>query len=346
MHTKSNTGFTIVELLVVITIIGLLMALLLPAINVARATAKQAQCLNQVRQIGVGTINFTSKKEYFPGYLSEMRTDARSGETRLVSWFTQLLPYLERNDLYDAIQKGVDGPPGTFASDTYLDLAVCPSDLPDTTNQPYLSYAINMGVWDPDVRATLGDGSGWRDEKANGISHNLAGLIGRYEPLYGGNPNANKAAKNKIKRQITVRQVSPSYVSSNDGSTTTVMIAENVDAGFWFTTDALPVDQGQYGVVWTHPVDSQLRINENQGFGSETNVEPKFARPSSEHNGIVVVGFCDGHAEQLGEQIDRQVYARLLTPNGKESDIDPSPFGPPNTPDYQKVPITDLDIKN
>ncbi len=332
MRARTRLGFTIVELLVVITIISLLMALLIPAVGAARRTAREIQCVSQLRQIGLATIGFASKKDYYPGYISEMRTNDSNatGTTRIVPWFVRLLPELDGGAMYDAIQQGVDDGAGTFDSSTYLDIAVCPSDLPDTQNQPHLSYTINMGVWDKIGQTKLTDVAGWRDVKANGISHNLVGLVGRY-------PGIKPDNRAKIKRDAMNVRVSPSYVSSHDGTTTTLVLTENVDAGFWFPNKI--IDQGQFGVVWTD--GSQHGINENKGLGRDTNVTAEFARPSSEHSGVVVVTFCDGHTVRLNEEIDRQVLYRLMTPNGKESRLFSG-----TTPDYQKVPISDSDIGN
>ena len=72
MRGKQQHGFTIVELLVVITIIGLLMALLLPAVGRVRDNARRIQCVNKMRQLGTASLNFTSKKEYFPPGISEL----------------------------------------------------------------------------------------------------------------------------------------------------------------------------------------------------------------------------------------------------------------------------------
>ena len=338
---KYKFGFTIVELLVVITIIGLLMALLLPAVGRVRDNARRIQCVNQLKQLGTASLNFHSQKEYFPGYISEMRTNDPSGQTRIVSWFTQLLPMMERNDWYDAIQQGVDGGMGTFDSTTYSELAVCPSNEPDTKDLPHLSYVINMGVWDPAVETTVAQGEGkkgraWRDSKANGISHNLVGLLGRHTPL-------SASVQKQLKREASQVRVSTSYISSADGTPTTIMLTENVDAGFWFTPNY--ADQGQFGVVWMNPPTEQLRVNENRGLGSDVNIEPKFARPSSEHAGVVVVTFCDGHTDLLNEEIDPTVLARLMTPNGRECDVDRRPDAV-STPPYQLQPVSDTDYSN
>jgi hypothetical protein len=260
-----------------------------------------------------------------------------NNETLIVPWFVQLLPFMERNDIYDAIQDpqkaGLSSP---VQAATYLELAICPSDLPDTENQPHLSYVANMGVWDEQVKSTMQNGMGFRDRKANGVSHNLAGLLGRYSGIAA-------PARNTIKQQATNLKVSPSYVSSNDGTSTTMLMTENVDAGFWFATEQLPEDQGQYGVVWTSLTDQQYAINENAGLGSDTNVKIEFARPSSNHSGIVVVVFCDGHTLRLNEQVDREVYGRLMTPNGRESYL---PSSSQNPPAFQVVPLSDTDLSN
>lgn len=340
MRAKTRFGFTLVELLVVITIIGLLMALLLPAIGKVRDNARRVQCVNQAKQLGTASINFASKKEYFPGYLSEMTT--RGVNTRLVSWFTHLLPLTDRNDVYDTIQSDTTMSyiPG------YVDLAVCPTDIPDQLDSPHLSYAINMGAWDgkaSDVQDALANGANpkggrpWRDEKANGISHNLAGMLGRY-------PGINAAKAPIIKRQATKLRVSPGYISSNDGASTTILFAENIDAGLWFGDASYLAQQSQTGVAWDNYPGEQLKINENAGLAASDSVN--FARPSSNHSGVVVVTFADGHTALLNEEIDQKVYGRLMTPDGKKADIDRRANTPNQLPipSWQGVPVSSADI--
>jgi prepilin-type N-terminal cleavage/methylation domain-containing protein len=106
---RSRGGFTLVELLVVIAIIGVLVALLLPAIQAAREAARRSTCQNHVKQLGLATLNFENAKgELPPGHWSEsVRTDG--GRARVVqsSGLTYLLPYLELTALasqWDATQ--------------------------------------------------------------------------------------------------------------------------------------------------------------------------------------------------------------------------------------------------
>ena len=302
---KNRIGFTLVELLVVITIIGLLMAILLPAVGRARSSARRTQCINQMRQLGTASMNYASSKGYFTGYVSEL--SGRAINTQLVSWFAHLLPMTDRNDLHDAIQAG------DMSSSYYVDLAICPSDVPDTKGNADISYVINSGTWQTPRRVEhvlFTDPTGWRDAKANGIGHNLAGLIGRYQGI----PNVGKA-----KIAASNLRVSPDYISSNDGASSTVLFAENVDAGRWWGAGYSPSAKGQVGMVWLENVEHQLNINEGAGLGDAGTADGKFARPSSNHSEVVIVTFADGHTATLNDQIEKDLFARLMTPDGKKA---------------------------
>lgn len=166
---ESKRGFTLVELLVVIAIIGILVALLLPAVQKARAAAQRISCVNKLRQLGLAAANYESAQRRFPP--SYVDTEDGSGK----GWSAQarLLPYLEEAQVegeidYDQNYAGqlVNGtmPIQTVRIDAYM----CPSEPNDVMRlkdgNPYhypLNYAMNQGTWmtwDPMTRG-VGDGS-------------------------------------------------------------------------------------------------------------------------------------------------------------------------------------------
>ncbi|MBC8874558.1 MAG: DUF1559 domain-containing protein [Planctomycetes bacterium] len=119
MHRPSH-GFTLVELLVVIAIIGILVALLLPAVQAAREAARRVQCQNNLHQIGVALHNYHDTNRRFPpGIVWPNRT----------FWSGHLLPFLEQEPMYESLDFGRpwDVSPNQDACGSYLTVFRCPS---------------------------------------------------------------------------------------------------------------------------------------------------------------------------------------------------------------------------
>ena len=136
---RSRRGFTLIELLVVIAIIAVLIALLLPAVQAAREAARRIQCVNNLKQIGLGLLNYEQAIGSFPigssANLQTINPNVYAGPHGL-SAHAQMLPYLELTTLYNSINMcfGVAtaqvpaGPINSTAYSTKVTLFMCPSD--------------------------------------------------------------------------------------------------------------------------------------------------------------------------------------------------------------------------
>jgi prepilin-type N-terminal cleavage/methylation domain-containing protein/prepilin-type processing-associated H-X9-DG protein len=147
----SRLGFTLIELLVVIAIIAVLIALLLPAVQAAREAARRAQCVNNLKQIGLAMHNYVESRGALPG------ADMVFNVTEL-SALTMVLPYLEQTTVYNSINFAFNyqDPNNTTAMYTTLTGFICPSDMSDPL--PALggqtNYMANMGsniVWQASI---------------------------------------------------------------------------------------------------------------------------------------------------------------------------------------------------
>jgi prepilin-type N-terminal cleavage/methylation domain-containing protein len=130
MSSHRRAGFTLVELLVVIAIIGLLIALLLPAIQSSRESARRTGCANNLRQIGIGLLNHHNAKRQFPAGLTDQRT-ARNPNGRQLSWNVFLLPYIEESAAWKKFHLNLAylDPQNLPATSQIVRLFICPSTV-------------------------------------------------------------------------------------------------------------------------------------------------------------------------------------------------------------------------
>lgn len=171
-------GFTLIELTVVVAIIGILLAILLPAVQAARERVRQSQCSNQLRQLGLALSNYTSTFGFFPfgvGGDGDRRADSASYASdrhRRFSTHTQLLPFLERQELFAQLDFTVSPfypdlsgdpdrvtgfGPNELPAQQRLALFLCPSDATET-GRP----------WGPTSYRTC-TGSDWSGRTGNGL---------------------------------------------------------------------------------------------------------------------------------------------------------------------------------
>jgi len=249
-HTlKSNirhprSAFTLVELLVVITIIGILIGLLLPAVQSAREAARRLQCANNFKQVGLALHNYhTAHRCFPPGMIvrdgrwpsNDSCGTWRSGTYQGFSWGAFVLPYLEQNAVYDMIDfRGwySDAGNNRLAGATRIAAYLCPSDAQDEL---------------------VGCCSGWTngsDANEDLYMTNMAGVADSSDWTCNG-----VAAKDlSVSDGLMVNRDGATIADVRDGTSNTLMIGEVTGGGpgsfrchMWYTWDLLDTKDGING---------------------------------------------------------------------------------------------------
>lgn len=282
----------------VITIIGLLVGLLLPAINAAREAARQVTCLNKMSELAKAVQIFEENQKRYPGWWEwpwqafnssgqPLRDPAGNPIHPPVSWVVPLLPHLQRDDVYETWRTPtLVGSQWVGSRVPLHDKLVCPSDtVAMTSQQPEISYVANCGTAD----VTGPNSNGPDDWRTNGIFLNL---------------NRNFDPQ--------VETTSAAYVMKYDGLSNTLLLSENLDATLWWR-----VNENENGFLFWEPGRVPLGVHIN-GSGP---VPPPYtlARPSSNHRGGVNVVFAGGNTRFLHDSISYGVYCALMTPNGPKA---------------------------
>ncbi len=132
LSPKRRTGFTLVELLVVIAIIGILVALLLPAVQQAREAARRIQCANNLKQIGLAVLNYESSNKTLPA--GSTSASVNISGPYFSTWSVDILPFMEEQAIYDiwdptAALGDRRSVRNTQLRETFMKAYVCPSDI-------------------------------------------------------------------------------------------------------------------------------------------------------------------------------------------------------------------------
>jgi prepilin-type N-terminal cleavage/methylation domain-containing protein len=327
MSDRKRPGFTLVELLVVIVIISMLIALLIPAVQKAREAARRAKCINNQHEIGKGMLSYDLVNGHLPGVINGFGS-VTVGTTWPLSWVTVLLPNLGMESNWNtwvvAFQNSAS-PPFTGT----IPLMICPSTESLSAG---LNYVVNCGSADT-TPAFIG---------SNGFQTVNAPLAGTILDYY--NPPLNAAG--------TATTVMPRMTSSNikDGASQTLMLSENLQTGNWMgglgntavppnnyvpwspaangvaynyvgmfwsaTPGVMPATSGSGSAKGTPPNPLPINVDLANTFGSPQSVtDYSHARPSSNHPGVVVVTYCDGHQGTLADDLSYGVYQKLMAPD-------------------------------
>jgi len=337
-----NHGFTLVELLVVIAIIGILVALLLPAVQAAREAARRASCVSKLHQIGIALHSYHAARNTFPYGANDGDCEDKTPPREVMAWRVLILPYMENQVLFDQlvpIAKLSNGTPCTNPEQRQWDLTplqeqsvpeyICPSEQPpelktgfDTWFGPKTAaLASYYGVAGP--VATGPNDSSWGGPdvicgdcvgglKCPCISGNKpgGGQRGWYHGQNPGGPGMMDMWANKI-----------SVAKVPDGTANTLHVGET----YWVDKDSN--EPGCYSTnhwmstwsvastVWGINTDYVARLglskSEHINFNYELGCNFRSRHPGGGH-----FLYADGHVEFLSNDISPALLANLGDRNG------------------------------
>jgi prepilin-type N-terminal cleavage/methylation domain-containing protein/prepilin-type processing-associated H-X9-DG protein len=294
---KLGEAFTLVELLVVISIIGVLMALLLPAIQAARESARRTQCINKLKQIGLALQNHHDAKKYFPSGANIHTTIRRVG----LSWNVLVLPYLELGSLYGEIQPQPDGGAANYSHENSLiDSFICPSAL-EQGNEPNREKGSNYSAV---------AGAGRNDDGKMGFT----------------SPNCGDVFTDGV---FFANSRTP-IARITDGTSNTLAIGERTYfLRVWLfgtTKRGDPVSEICSGSAHNilYPINADqyqfgfCKVDDSAPTGAPKTMLLNDLQFGSDHPGGANFSFADGSVHMLSETIDMTVYKDMSTKDGGE----------------------------
>jgi prepilin-type processing-associated H-X9-DG protein/prepilin-type N-terminal cleavage/methylation domain-containing protein len=284
-RTDGRTGFTLIELLVVIAVIGVLIGLLLPAVQRVREAASRTQCVNQLKQIGLALQNYHDLAGAFPpGYVSNF--DGAGNDTGPGwGWAAFILPQLEQQNLYNTIPfpQPIEAPASSGVRVTPLKFYLCPSDHTELT-------------WTARKHDALGNPVAPICDVA---SANYVGVFGVTEPGVDG--------EGIFSRNSHVR-----IADIKDGTSQTLMVGERASS----VAPATWVGAVTGAEIFPYNSSNMVLGHTGESEGPATPVDINGF--SSRHSGGVNFLFADGHVQFLTGSISQPVYEALSTRAGGE----------------------------
>jgi prepilin-type N-terminal cleavage/methylation domain-containing protein/prepilin-type processing-associated H-X9-DG protein len=319
---RRHTAFTLIELLIVIGIIAVLIALLLPAVQVAREAARRTQCGNHLKQIGVAMHNYHSSHGQFPPGAIHDNNGHPFTHPEWISYLHQVLPFVEQQALFDALKDVwphpwlIMWPEGAQGKSvpTYL----CPSD---GMGSPF--YEI-----DGEFMQEPGIVRNQKVYRSNYLGF-FSGLNDGWQWDYHGRKGP------KAQRHLFRQNWGQAIRHIEDGTSHTMALAEYLTGsdshngrGAPFTSRAgyqhmyptlTPNSTAPDVMHWAHPGNCTHEPGLNMPCQADSNARTNFVSPRSRHPGGVQVMMCDGAVRFITNSIDlMSVWRPLATIAGGE----------------------------
>jgi len=311
---RSRTGFTLVELLVVIAIIGMLVGLLLPAVQQAREAARQMQCSNHLKQFGLAALNHEAAIQFYPGSGWDCYTtgdcDFGMGWKQPGGWGYQLLPFLEQQALYSIMGDGnmstMNKAAATEMIQTPIGIFHCPSRRTPKLYTGSTSYAHNYNSTNQrakgDYAASIGD---YLHPLDNNTRNNPT-------PSYANVANGTHKPKDLSKVTGLIFSCSQTKMGEvRDGTSNTYMIGEKYVQPEKYEESGDGDDMGAFtgaddDVTRTCSTSYFYLSQDRSGYGT-----PSSYAFGSAHAGAFGMVMGDGSVHRIAYSIDKETHAYL-----------------------------------
>ena len=325
---RLKMGFTLVELLVVITIIGILIALLLPAVQAAREAARRTQCINQLKQLGLACMQHEAAHGHLPtggwGYMWIGDPDQGFDKNQPGGWIYNILPYIEQQSLRDLGKGQANATKKTSLTQlcqTPLEIMVCSTRRVAVASAPSDGYApVNANssnmVAKSDYAMCL---SGIRTDNWDtfkGPSDLATGLGSTFDWTTA--PSNNCDGVGYLRSQVTLAMI-------YDGTSNTYLIGEKyVQPEYYVGSGGSSYEPGDNEAMYTGLNCDIYRSSARAPYQDRSGYSD-YLTFGSAHATSFNMAFCDGSVHSISYSIDSTTHANLGNRNDGQA-IDGSKF--------------------